>query len=163
MKKVLMMMAVAAWILLVAAVPVNAEEADNAVAGTVRKTDADIRVYQETSETSAGTAMLDEGTVVLITDENVGEGWCRISVREVTGYVRSEHLVPLSDSAEIDLEFEQLGNNYHMVFNEVQQLEKQRLHTRIWGTVIAVLVVGVFAAGLVPVVRKNRENGKNRT
>lgn len=156
-------MAVVIWMLLtVMAVPVNAAETNTTVAGTVLKTDADLEVYQEASETSKVIAVLDEGTVVLAIDETSEEGWCKISVKEMTGYIEAGHLVTLGSSEEMDLEFEQIGNNYHMVFNEVQQLEKQQLQTRIWGTVIAVLTVGMFAAGIIPVIKKNRENEKNK-
>lgn len=156
-------MAVVIWMLLtVMAVPVNAAETNTTVAGTVLKTDADLEVYQEASKTSKVIAVLDEGTVVLAMDENSEEGWCKISVKEMTGYIETGHLVTLGSSEEMDLEFEQIGNNYHMVFNEVQQLEKQQLQTRIWGTVIAVLTVGMFAAGIIPVIKKNRENEKNK-
>ena len=156
-------MAVVIWMLLtVMAVPVNAAETNTTVAGTVLKTDADLEVYQEASETSKVIAVLDEGTVVLAMDETSEEGWCKISVKEMTGYIETGHLVTLGSSEEMDLEFEQIGNNYHMVFNEVQQLEKQQLQTRIWGTVIAVLTVGMFAAGIIPVIKKNRENEKNK-
>ena len=79
-----------------------------------------------------------------------------------SSYIKSAHLVPLVSSEEMDLEFEQIGNNYHMVFNEVQQVEKQRSQTKMWGTIIAALTVGVFAAGIIPVIKKNREDEKNR-
>ncbi len=159
MKKVLITTAAVIWALLAAvSVPVNAAETTT-VAGTVLKTDGDVDVYQEASETSAVT---DAGTAVLVTDDDAGEGWCRILVRETTGYIKSAHLVPLVSSEEMDLEFEQIGNNYHMVFNEVQQVEKQRSQTKMWGTIIAALTVGVFAAGIIPVIKKNREDEKNR-
>lgn len=162
MKKVLITTAAVIWALLAAvSVPVNAAETTT-VAGTVLKTDGDVDVYQEASETSAVTAALDAGTAVLVTDDDAGEGWCRILVRETTGYIKSAHLVPLVSSEEMDLEFEQIGNNYHMVFNEVEQLEKQRSQTKMWGAVIAVLTIGLFAAGILPVIRKNREDEKNR-
>lgn len=162
MKRVLIT-AAAIWMILAAMfVPVHAAEADTSVAGTVLKTDTEMEVYQEASETSDVTAVLEEGTVVLVVD-HIEDDWCRISVKEVTGYIKSGHLIPLNSSEEMNLEFEQIGNNYHMLFNEVQQLEKQRLQTKIWGAVIAVLVVGIFAAGLISVIKKNREDGKNRT
>lgn len=163
MKKVLIMTAAVIWTLMAAvSVPVNAAEADAAVAGNVLKTDADVEVHQEASGTSEVTAELEAGTVVLVTDNDAGGGWCRILVRETTGYVEAGHLVPLVSSEEMNQEFEQIGNNYHMVFNEVQQIEKQRSQTKMWGAVIAVLTVGVFAAGIIPVIRKNREDEKNR-
>lgn len=163
MKKVLIMVTAAIWMLLSAAsVPANAAETNGAVAGTILKTDADVEVYQTASETSEVTAALEAGTVVLVTEDNAVEGWCRISVRDTTGYIKTGHLVPLASSEEINQEFEQIGNNYHMVFNEVQQLEKQQSQTKMWGAVIAVLVVGIFAAGIIPVIRKNREDEKNR-
>lgn len=164
MKKVLIVAMAAIWMLL-SAVPVTAKAAEKtnaAVVGTILKTDADVEVYQEASETSEVTTILETGTVVMVTDEDAGEGWCRIFVRETTGYIKTGHLVPLVSSEEMDQEFEQIGNNYHMVFNEVQQVEKQRSQKKMWGAVIAILTAGIVAAGIIPVIRKNREDEKNR-
>ena len=159
MKRVIIM-TVMVWTLLAAMfLPVcAAETTDTAVIGTVMRTDVDVNVYQRASETSEVTAELKAGTVVLVVDDSV-EGWSSISVNETVGYIQTKHLITLG-SDEINQEFEQLGNNYHMLFNEVEQLNKQM---RIWGTVIAVLVIGIFAAGIIPVIKKNREDGKKRT
>ena len=162
MKRVIVM-TVMVWTLLTAMfLPVcTAEATDTAVIGTVMKTDADVNVYQRASETSEVTAELKAGTVVLVVDDSV-EGWSSITVNETVGYIQTKHLITLG-SDEIDQEFEQLGNNYHMLFNEMEQLNKQKTQMRIWGTVIAVLVIGIFAAGIIPVIKKNREDEKKRT
>ncbi len=163
MKKVLIMAAAVIWTLLAAvSVPVYAAETSTSVAGTVLKTSTDVEVHQEASETSPVAAALEAETAVLVTDADAGEGWCRIQVQETTGYIRAEYLVPLSSSEEMDLEFEQISNNYHMVFNEVQQVQKQRSQTKMWGAVIAALTVALFAAGIIPVIKKNREDEKNK-
>lgn len=155
-------MAAVVWTLLAAMVaPVNAAEADSAVAGTVLKTDADVEVHQSASDSSKVITVLETGTVVVVTEDD-GEGWCRISAGEITGYAEADHLVQLYSSDEMSQEFEQIGNNYHMVFNEVEQLNRQQSQARIWGTVIAVLVIGIFVAGIIPVIRKNKEDEKNR-
>lgn len=159
MKKILVM-AVAAWTLLAAMfLPVYAAETtDTSVIGTVMETDADVNVYQKASETSEVMAKLKAGTMVLVIDD-AEEGWSIIAVNETTGYVRTEHLSSQSSDA-LDKEFEQIGNNYHMLFNEVEQLNKQNTQTKIWGAVIAVLVIGIFAAGIIPVIKKNRKDEK---
>lgn len=161
MKKGLMMAAMICMLLAGMFMPVSAAETDTADVETAMKTDTDVKVYQSASETSKVVAELKAGTVVLVTDD-VREGWSRISVNEISGCIQTGHLVMLT-SDEMNQEFEQIGNNYHMVFNEVEQLKKQRTQARIWGAVIAVLVVGIFAAGIIPVIKKNRENGKNKT
>lgn len=162
MKRVIIM-TVMVWTLLAALfLPVcAAETTDTAVIRTAMKTDTDVNVYQEASDTSEVTAELKAGTVVLVTD-NSEEGWSSITVNEIVGYIQTKHLITLG-SDEIDQEFEQLGNNYHMLFNEMEQLNKQKTQMRIWGTVIAVLVIGIFAAGIIPVIKKNREDEKKRT
>lgn len=160
MKRILIAVSVM-WMLLAAMyVPVNA--ADTTVAGTVQKTNTDVKVYQGASETSDVIAELEAGTAVLVAEDGV-EGWCRISVGDVTGYIKAEYLVAFYSGDEVDQEFEQIGNNYHMVFNEVQQLNRQRSQAKIWGTIIAVLTAGVIAAGIIPVIKKNRNDEKNRT
>lgn len=161
MKKVLAV-AVMIWMLVtVMFVPVNVMAADTSVMGTILKTDVEATVYQDMSEESAITAVLEPGTVVLVTEED-GEGWSRISTQEITGYIKTEYLVSVGSSDEMDLEFEQIRNNYHMLFNELQQIEKQRSQTKMWGMVIALLTIGIFAAGIIPVIKKNREDEKDR-
>lgn len=158
-------MAAAVWTLLAAVfLPVSvyaAEETDSTVAGTAMRTDTDVEVYQQASGISKVTAKLKAGTVVVVTEDS-GDGWSMISVNDTAGYIRTEHLEKLGND-EINQEFEQIGNNYHMLFNEVEQLNKQKTQARIWGTVIAVLVIGIVAAGMIPVIKKNRENGKKKT
>lgn len=163
MKKVFVMAAVM-WILLAAMFQqeyVYAEETDSKVIGTAMKTAQDANMYQKASEASEVTAALKAGTVVLVTEE-VGEGWSMISVNETVGYIRTEHLETLGGD-EINWEFEQIGNNYHMLFNEMELLKKQKTQAKIWGTVIAVLIIGIFVAGIIPVILKNRENDKKKT
>ena len=93
-------MVAAMWTLLAAmAAPVSAAEADSAVAGTVLKTDADVEVHQSASDSSKVITVLETGTVVLVTEDD-GEGWCRISAGEVTGYAETGHLVQLYSSDE---------------------------------------------------------------
>lgn len=163
MRKVLTITAVL-WVLLaVLSVPSGVTAAGTVTSGMVLKTKTDTQVYQEASETSGKTDVLEAGTSVYVTDDTI-EGWSKISSKEVTGYVRTESLTPIVDSDEIKLEFEQIGNNYHMIFNEVQQLEKQQSQKKIWGTVIILLTAGIFAAGVIPVIKKNGKNEKtNKT
>ena len=157
MKKVLGMAAVM-WALLMAVfMPVSVMAADTITIGTVLKTEKDTDVYKEASEASGTAAVLKAGTVVHVTD-NTPEGWCGISSKEVSGYVKTEALVPITDSDEMSQEFEQIGNRYHMIFNEVQQSKKQQSQEKIWGAVIIVLLVaGILAAGIIPVLKKNKE------
>lgn len=161
MKKVLEMTVIIWMLIAVMLAPVNVMASDTTVMGTILKTNVDVTVYQDTSETSAIAAVLESGTVVLVTEVDE-EGWSRITTQEITGYIKTEYLSSLGSSDEIDREFEQIGNNYHMIFNELQQIEKQRLQTKVWGIVIALLAIGIFAAGIIPVIKKNKEDEKDR-
>lgn len=162
MKRVLAIAAVM-WALLIAVfMPVSVMAADTITIGTVLKVEKDTNVYQEASETSGTVAVLKADTAVYVTD-NAVDGWCGISSRELSGYVKTESLIPLTDSDEMNLEFEQIGNNYHMIFNEVQQLKKQHSQEKIWGVVIVLLVAGIFAAGIIPVLKKNGKNENTGT
>lgn len=162
MRRVLSIVAVL-WALLIAMfMPVSVLATDTITIGTVLKTEKDTNVYQEASETSDTVAVLKAETVVHVTDDTI-EGWCGISSKELSGYVKTELLIPIADGDEINLEFEQIGNNYHMIFNEVQQLKKQQSQEKIWGAVIVLLVAGIFAAGIIPVLKKNKKNGKTST
>lgn len=161
MKKVLAI-TVMIWMLIAGMfVPANVMAADTTMAGNILKTDVDVTVYQDTSETSDIVAVLGSGTVILVTKVDE-EGWSRVTTQGITGYIKTEYLASIGSSDEMDKEFEQIGNNYHMIFNELQQLEKQRFQTKVWGIVIALLTIGIFAAGIIPMIKKNRNDEKDR-
>lgn len=142
--------------------PVCAAELGTVTAGMALETGADTGMHGDASETSDVIAVLEAGTVV-VTAGDAEDGWCMVSAGGSTGYVRTESLKTVGDRAELDAEFERIASSGRMLFNEVQQAGRRKSQTRMWGTAMALLTAGVFAAGMVSAAGKDREDGDSGT
>lgn len=104
----------------------------------------------------------EKGAFVFAIGETA-DGWYRVIYQDKEGYVQKEML----SIQEIDVE----GLNAEMAVNEeeskmvVEAVEKYREEARrskIWGGIIIVLVVGIFAVGIFSSFKTKKNNGENR-
>ena len=86
---------------------------------------------------------------IYVTEQTAG-GWYRVRYQDLTGYVRREQV------AEIELDVEALDEEFAVEEAEgklvVEEVERQRTEvrrSRIWGAVIILLVLGVYATGII--------------
>lgn len=103
---------------------------------------------------------MSEGDAVVVAAYDGGD-WCEVSAGEQKGYIRIESLGTVGNAEALNAEFQNIGNDYETIFNEVTQLQIQKRNSRIWGTVIVILVVAIFGVGLLSAVRKNKEEQQN--
>ncbi len=114
--------------------------------------------YETPDESAAVVISYQDGENIYVTGETA-DGWYRIRYQDLTGYVRMEQVT------EIELNVEALNDEFAAEEEEgklvVEEVERQRTEIRrskIWGAVIILLVLGVFATGIVSTVR-NRAKG----
>ncbi|MDE7340668.1 MAG: hypothetical protein K2N80_08915 [Lachnospiraceae bacterium] len=127
--------------------------------------EAEKRVEMKASpEETAETLMTFQAGDLIFAVEETAEDWYHVIYQEKEGYIEKDGLTVL----ELDIE----GLNAEMAVNEaetkfvVETVEKYRADARrskIWGTVIIVLVAGIFGVGIFSAVRSNRgeDDGKN--
>ena len=118
-------------------------------------------LHEEASEESTVVVSLDAGTVVFTT-ENAENNWCKISVGEKTGYIKTEYLKTLGDQDLINQEFEQSMNDNHKMYDEIQQLEEQKSQEKMRENIIIGLAIVVLAVGGVLVKKKSRKATENQ-
>lgn len=101
-----------------------------------------------------------DGDRIYVTGETA-DGWYRVRYQELVGYVQIEQV------AEIELDVEALNDEFAVEEEEgrlvVEEVERQRTEARrskIWGAVIILLVLGVFATGIITTVRSGGEEGE---
>lgn len=115
-------------------------------------------------EETAETLMTFQAGDLLFAMEETTEDWYHVVYQEKEGYIEKDGLKVL----ELDIE----GLNAEMAVNEaetkfvVEAVERYRADARrskIWGTVIIVLVAGIFGIGIFSAIRSNRgeDDGKN--
>lgn len=176
-KKIKMLMTIIA-ICLMGCMQVSAQEID---ANVLLQLTQDVKLYENPDESSTVVGELKAGTPVISGEKNE-DSWIRISYQELSGYTKLENVQILTDDTlnqnqaadntvsdqnqtvdndTLDQEFEQIANENELLINELEYDKAQRRQKMIWGTVIAVLVVAIFAAGIISAVKKNkREKGQ---
>lgn len=97
------------------------------------------------------------GDSIFVTGETQ-DGWYRIKYQDVTGYVQAGQV------SEMEVDVEALGEEFAVEEAEgalvVEAVERQRDESRrskVWGTVIVLLVVGIFGTGIVSVVKARKK------
>lgn len=126
--------------------------------GLILEAEKDVDMKAEPEKSAETLMTFKKGSLVFATGEMV-DGWYHVLYQNLEGYVKEDGL----SVQELDVE----GLDAEMAVNEaetklvVETVEKYRADARrskIWGTVIVVLVVGIFAIGIFSAVRANKNS-----
>lgn len=165
-RKIKILMTIIA-ICLMGCIQVSAAEID---ANVLLQLTQDVKLYESPDENSEVVGELSAGTPVISGEKNA-DGWIKVSYQELIGYTKIETVQVVydttlkqnqtadstADTAALDKEFEQIANQNALIINELEYDKSQRRQKTIWGTIIAVLVVAVFATGIISAVKKNKQ------
>lgn len=90
-----------------------------------------------------------KGDFVFVTGETA-DGWYRAIYQDKTGYIPSTSLsLQEMDVAALDEEMAQTEEEAKFVVEVVERYRSQARRSKIWGGVIIVLVLGIFATGII--------------
>ena len=104
----------------------------------------------------------DAGAAVYVTGETE-DGWYIVFYQGKTGYINKDSSKEALSTKEVDIqaldeEMEALQVRDKIIVEEVERYRAEARRSRIWGTVIVLLVVGIFVVGIVSTVRSERKN-----
>lgn len=112
-----------------------------------------INVYEKQDISSKVLITVEEGIPILLLEE--GDTWCQVQYKGETGYVETVFLQ--RENEELALELDE-QHEYNQVFmNEVLRLEEEKAQSRIWGSVIVILILGIFGVGIWNTVKANKK------
>ena len=165
MAKTIMVLMAMAFVML--SLPLNTR-AQDALAGTqfsqFMTTAQQIDAKEEPDE-NAGTAFTYEaGATVYVTGETE-DGWYSVLYQGKTGYININSAKGILAVTEIDVE----ALNAEMAAQEaeskliVEETERYRAEARrskIWGAVIVLLVIGIFATGIISTVQAEKKKNE---
>lgn len=128
----------------------------NFIAAAVGEVDA-----RETPDGSAPVVIsYHDGDSIYVTGETA-DGWYRVRYQDLIGYVWADQ------ATDIELDVEALNEEFALEEEEgklvVEEVERQRTELRrskIWGAVIIVLVLGVFATGIISTVKSGKNGNR---
>lgn len=85
-----------------------------------------------------------------------------VPYQDKIGYVRKSALTTQGLDVEgLDKEMEAAEAESKLVVEEVERYRAEARRSRIWGTVIVLLVVGIFATGILSTVKAANEKKKD--
>ncbi len=140
-------------------VPVQAAEADNSGAMTLQQTTKDAEMKEAPDSSAETLSDLEKGTAVIVYGEPQ-DSWSQVEYQGVKGYVESNALEAYSaidDVEELDQEFEAVEEETIRIIDEHELIQKSKRTSIIWGVIIAVLILGIFAVGIVSALKKDKE------
>lgn len=120
-----------------------------------------IDAFEEPSEQSKTTITYEAGASVMVTGETA-DGWYRVAFQDKVGFVKKTDLQEAGiDIAALDEEFEVNEVEGKIFVEEVVRIREQITRSRIWGTIIVLLIVGIFGTGIYSTI-KSEQNKKQK-
>lgn len=140
-------------------VSVQASEIDSSAAMTLQQTMKDTEIKEEPDSSAETLNELEKGTAVIVYGEPQ-DSWSQVEYQGVKGYIESnvlESYSAIEDADELDEEFEAVEEETRRIIDEHELAQKSRKKAVFWGIVIAILVVGIFAVGIISALKKDKE------
>lgn len=108
-------------------------------------------------ESSAETIMsYQAGDSVFVTGETA-DGWYRVIYQDKEGYIPKDSLsVQEIDVAALDEEMARTQQEAELVVETVERYRAEARRSKIWGGVIVVLVVAIFATGIISGIKSGK-------
>ena len=136
---------------------VCAHAADDTEIGTLYEVTTDTEMKEAADAGSATLSELKAGTAVVVeSDDGV---WSKVLYRETEGYVASDVLEVYAEDelASLAQEMGGVAEDEQRFVEETEVAIKQKRTSMIWGSVIAVLILAIFALGVVSAVKNAKE------
>ncbi|MBD5396195.1 MAG: hypothetical protein HDR71_18490 [Lachnospiraceae bacterium] len=129
-----------------------------------------IEAKAEPDEKAETVITYDAGSTIYVTGQTQ-EGWISVSYQGQTGYINM-NIPEIRDNLEeneidvaaLDKEMEAEIAEGKMIIEEVERYRAEKKRSRIWGTVIVLLVAGIFAMGIVSGIqaeKAKKQEGEN--
>lgn len=122
---------------------------------TLYQLQEDTSVYESEDANSNVIAQLSAETGVICISSD--SEWAKIQYQDVQGYVPTKVLKMYGDQEALAVEFSQVGEENDLRYERMEAYIQQQKEARLWGTVIAVLVIAIFGVGIISAIKKNKQ------
>lgn len=136
------------------------QEEDITVPGRLMKAAKAVEAKEVPKDDADTVIEYDKGAIVYVIGENP-DGWYKVSYQDKQGYIRKASLTEVDEinTAGLDAEMEVVEAESKMVVEEVERYRAETKRSRVWGTVIVLLIAGIFAVGVIS-TRKSKKNSE---
>ncbi|MDO4305105.1 MAG: SH3 domain-containing protein, partial [Bacillota bacterium] len=138
----------------------NTEEVEITELNQIMQAVEEVEAKAAPEDTSEIVITYAAGAPVYVTGETT-DGWYKVFYQDKEGFVHKSELTETElDVSTLDEELEAAEEESKMVVEEVERYRAEIKRSRIWGTIIVLLVVGIFATGIISTVRAEKEEKK---
>lgn len=173
MTKVILVLMVTLFV--TAGYPISVHAQEETQLSQFMRTLQQVTAKVEPNDSSETAFTYEDGDIVYIIGETE-DGWYIVYYQGQTGYINKDKSQDVLVAEEIDIEAldEEMAaqeTENKMIVEAVERYRAEARRSRIWGAAIVILVIGIFAVGIISTVRaenegreKNilRDNQKNR-
>lgn len=111
--------------------------------------DKNVDMKSEPKNSAETIISYQKGDTVFVTGE-VGDGWYSAVYQGKEGYISKDSLSIVEIDVEgLDEEMEETWREAEFVVETVERYREEARRSKIWGTVIVILVLGIFATGII--------------
>lgn len=135
-------------------------QAEN-IQGNLMEATVDTVGREQRSDNAASVIELPAGTHILVVGEET-DGWYEIYSQGKTAFVPSKDLmVPaILDAAELEQEMKKIEEEDKAFIESLEMQRKAIARSKLWRTVIIVLIAGVFITGVISALHKTKNEEK---
>lgn len=120
-----------------------------------------VEALEEPSEQSKTTITYEAGASVMVTGETA-DGWYRVAYQDKVGFVKKTDLEETDiNIAALDEEFGANEIDGKIFVEEVVRIREQITRSRIWGTIIVLLIAGIFGTGIYSTIKAEQKKKQN--
>lgn len=124
---------------------------------TLMATQNAVDALAEPSEESEVVFSYEKDSHILVTGETT-TGWYRVAYQDKVGYVRKSDLKETElNMAGLDEEFAANELEDKLFIEEVERVRAQISRSRIWGTIIILIIVGIFGTGVYSTIMSDKK------
>lgn len=164
MKKILLVFVTVLCLGNIAVLPVEADELQKEEGLTelnqIMVTNEAVEARETPTNSGKVVITYESGASVFVIGETK-DGWYQVSYQDKEGYVKKSALTMQEFDVEgMDKEFQQIEAEGKLVIEEVERYRAEAKRSRIWGIIIVLLIVGIFAIGIISTTRIEKEKRK---
>ncbi len=164
MKKILLVFVTVLCLGNIAVLPVEADELQKEEGLTelnqIMVTNEAVEARETPTNSGKVVITYESGASVFVIGETK-DGWYQVSYQDKEGYVKKSALTMQEFDVEgMDKEFQQIEAEGKLVIEEVERYRAEAKRSRIWGIIIVLLIVGIFATGIISTTRIEKEKRK---
>lgn len=115
-----------------------------------------VNALAEPKEGAAVVKELKEGDTVVVT-EKVSEEWSQILLDGKAAYVSTSKITEPPVNEALVKEMEEMASKEAVEIEAFERQRKEAIRARIWGIVIAVLIIGIFALGIISTMKASKD------